>query len=319
MRLTGAVGLGHRHDHGHDHHHPVAGPSNARRLAVVLGLTVAYAVVEAVGGLLTGSLALLADAGHMLSDAMALGLALGATWLARRPATARLSFGYRRTEILAALANGVALVAIAIWIMFEASGRFADPPDVDAGPVLAVAAVGLVVNAIGAAVLFRARERSLNMRAAFLHLLADLLGTAGVIVAAVVILATGWLAADPLVSVVIGVLVLASAWGVLRDSVGVLLEGTPPGVDADEVGRRMVGLPGVMEVHDLHIWTITSGFSALSAHVLVGRDDDCHARRREVEALLRSEYGVTHTTLQVEHALTPDRLLEIPTPTDTDG
>lgn len=269
MRLTGGVGLGHRHDHGHDHHHAVAGPSNARRLAVVLGLTVAYAVVEAVGGLLTGSLALLADAGHMLSDALALGLALGATWLARRPATARLSFGYRRTEILAALANGVALVAIAIWIMVEAGGRFADPPDVDAGPVLAVAAAGLVVNATGAAVLFRARERSLNMRAAFLHVLADLLGTAGVIVAAVVILATGWLAADPLVSVVIGVLVLASAWGVLRDSVGVLLEGTPPGVDADEVGRRMVGMPGVMEVHDLHIWTITSGFSALSAHVLV--------------------------------------------------
>jgi cobalt-zinc-cadmium efflux system protein len=275
---------------------------------VVLALTAALAVAELAGGLVAGSLALLADAGHMLSDASSLALALGAIWLARRPPTARMSFGFRRAEILAALANGVALVAIAIWIFVEAAGRLADPPEVRGGTILAVALAGMAVNLIGIAILWPRRAGGLNVRAAFLHVLADLLGSAGVVVAAALVLTTGWLAADPLVGLLIGVLVLASSWRILRESIAVLLEAAPEGIDADAVGRRMAGAPGVREVHDLHIWTITSGFPALSAHVVVGPEEDCHARRRELAAVLAAEFGLDHTTLQVEHAEDAGRL-----------
>ena len=264
-------------------------------------MTAGLAVAELVGGLIGGSLALLADAGHMLSDVGSLGLALFALWLAGRPPTARLSFGFRRAEILAALLNGVTLIAIAIWIFVEAARRLSDPPEILAGATLIVALVGLAVNVAGVVILRRSGGRSLNMRAALLHVFADLLGSVGVIVAAVIILTTGWLYADPLVSVLIGLLVLASSWRVLRESLGVLLEATPEGIDADEVGRRMAGVNGVSEVHDLHIWTITSGFPALSAHVLVPDGEDCHARRRELSEMLSREFGIDHTTLQVEH------------------
>jgi cobalt-zinc-cadmium efflux system protein len=289
--------------HAHAHGHAGGGRgADLRALAVVLVLTAAYTVVEVVGGLLTGSLALLADAGHMLSDSLSIGLALFAAWLARRPATPRRSFGYRRAEILAALANGVALVAISFWIFVEAFRRLADPPDVLGGWMLAVAAAGLAVNLVGASILLRADRENLNVRAAFRHVLADVLGSVGVIVAAVVVLATGWAAADPLVGLLIGVLVLASSWTVLRDSVAILLESTPRGIDAEEVGRALTEAPGVVEVHDLHIWEITSGFPALSAHVLVGRGEDCHGRRVELERLLAHEFEIRHTTLQVDHA-----------------
>ena len=287
--------------HGHTDEHGPARPGDARALRLVLGLTAALAIAELVGGLVTGSLALLADAGHMVSDVGSLGLALFALWLAQRPPTARMSFGFRRAEILAAFVNGVALVAIAIWIFVEAGQRFSDPPDVEAGATLAIALAGLAVNVIGLVILTRSGGRSLNMRAATLHVFADLLGSAGVIVAAVVILTTGWLYADPLVSVLIGVLILASSWRVLRESLGVLLEAAPEGIDVDEVGRRMADVEGVSEVHDLHIWTITSGFPALSAHVLVPEGEDCHARRRELSEMLQREFGIAHTTLQVEH------------------
>jgi cobalt-zinc-cadmium efflux system protein len=212
-----------------------------------------------------------------------------------------MSFGYRRAEILAALFNGVTLVAIAIWIFIEAAGRLADPPEVAGGLTLAVAVAGLAVNVTRAAILWRSGGRSLNVRAALLHVIADLLGSVGVIVAALLILATGWLTADPLVSILIGVLVLGSSWRVLRESLGVLLEAAPEGIDAEAVGRAMARAPGVTEVHDLHVWTITSGFPALSAHVMVGRGEDCHARRRELSELLRRDFGIEHTTLQVEH------------------
>ncbi len=280
-------------------------------MAVALALTTTYTVAEVVGGLLTGSLALLADAGHMLSDDLSLGLALGAMWLADRPATPERSFGLRRAEILAALVNGVTLIAIAIWIFVEAAQRFRDPPEVLGGWMLGVAAIGLAVNIAAAWVLSRAQGESLNTRAAFRHVLADLLGSVGVIVAAVVILVTGWLYADPLISVLIALLVLASSWSVLRDSVQILLEATPRGLDAEEIGRRMAGWPGVVEVHDLHIWTITSGFPALSAHILVQPGDDCHARRRELEQMLEREYRLDHTTLQVDHVARPVQRLEV--------
>ncbi len=258
--------------------------------------------MEAVGGLLTGSLALLADAGHMLSDNMSLGLALLAIWLARKPVTFARTFGFQRAEILVALLNGATLVAIAIWIFVAAYGRFSDPPDVLGGWMLAVASVGLLVNLIAAAILWRGQSGSLNMRAAFRHVIADMLGSVGVIVAAVVILLTGWLYADPLLSVLVGVLVLASSWSILRESVEILLEATPAGIDARELGRRISTVEGVKDVHDLHVWTITSGFAALSAHVLVARGEDCHARRRQIEAMIAKDFGIEHTTLQVDHA-----------------
>jgi cobalt-zinc-cadmium efflux system protein len=274
-------------------------------LAGVLVLTLAFTIVEVVGGLLTGSLALLADAAHMLSDNLALTLALVALWLAGRPSTPQRSFGYQRAEILAALANGVILVALAIWIFIEAWSRLMAPPEVLAGWVAFVAVAGLAVNSLAAAILARAGHDTLNMRAALRHVVADALGSAGVFAAALVILVTGWRYADPLAGALIGVLVLGSSWSVLRDSVQILLEGAPPGLDARELGRRLAEAPGVVEVHDLHVWTITSGFPALSAHVLVQRGDDCHARRRELEEVLLREYGIEHTTLQVDHAGAP--------------
>jgi cobalt-zinc-cadmium efflux system protein len=278
---------------------------NRRVLAAVLGLTVAFTIVEVVGGLLTDSLALLADAAHMLSDNLALSLALVALWLAGRPSTPQRSFGYQRAEILAALANGVILVLLAIWIFVEAWGRMMDPPEVLAGWVAVIAVAGLVVNLAAAGILARGGHDTLNMQAALRHVVADALGSAGVLVAAFVILVTGWRYADPLAGALIALLVLASSWTVLRDSVQILLEGAPPGLDARELGRRLAESPGVAEVHDLHVWTITSGFPALAAHVLVERGDDCHARRREIEELLRREYGIEHTTLQVDHVGAP--------------
>jgi cobalt-zinc-cadmium efflux system protein len=276
---------------------------NRRLLAIVLVLTAAITVVELVGGILTGSLALLADAVHMLSDNVALALALVATWLATRPATPERTYGYKRAEVLAALANGVLLVALAIWIFVEGALRLRDPGDPLGGWMLAIAVVGILVNVGAGIVLWGARSHSLNVEAAFRHVFADLLGSLGVAVAGVVILATGWVEADPLVSILIGILVLVSTWSILRDSTEILLESTPRGIDAGGLGRRLAGAPGVVEVHDLHVWTITSGFPALSAHVLVRPGEDCHGRRRELERLLETEFGIEHTTLQVDHAV----------------
>jgi cobalt-zinc-cadmium efflux system protein len=288
----------HAHDHGR--------AADRRVLAAALALVVVFAVVELVGGLLADSLALLADAGHMVGDAGSLGLALFAAWIAARPATAARTYGFRRAEILAALANGAALVAIAIWVFVEAGDRFRDPPEPLGGWMLAVGAAGLAVNAVVAGLMLRGGSGSLNVRAALRHVLADLLGSVGVVAAALVVLTTGWAYADPAASVAIGVLVLASSWAVLRESVGILLEESP--VDAHEVGHVMAALPGVVEVHDLHIWTITSGFPALSAHVLVERGADSQAIRLELERVLHERFGLDHTTLQVEQA---QGLLEI--------
>lgn len=303
---------GHGHHHGAAHAHDLRG-HDRRRLWIVLLLTGSFAAVEVAGGLLTGSLALLADAGHMVSDAGSIALALLALWLAERPATPQRSFGLQRAEILAALANGLTLVVIALWILWEAYRRLGEPPEVLAGGMLAVAAIGLVVNLAGALILSRGAAGNLNVAAALRHLVADLLGSVGAAAAALVIIFTGWAYADPLVSVVIGALVLASAWPVLRDSLRVLLEVAPAGIDAQAVGQRMVRAEGIREVHDLHVWTITSGFPALSAHVLVGEDEDCHFRRRQLQRLLRDEFGIEHTTLQVDHESDRELLsLELP-------
>ena len=272
-----------------------------RGLAFALALNAAYTVFEAVVGLSTGSLALLADAGHNLSDVFALTIALGACWLAQRPPTAKRSFGFKRAEILAALVNAVSLIVIALIVFVGAARRFADPPDVPGGWLIAVATVGLLVNAIGAFAVFRPGGRDLNLRAAYVHLVGDALGSIGVIVTGIVIVTTGWRYADPLVGVLIGIYLVVSSWGVLRESTLVLLEAAPRGLDAEAIGQAIAGQPGVVEVHDLHVWQITSGFPSLSAHVLVREGDDCHGIRRSTERMLADRFGITHTTLQVDH------------------
>ncbi|MCB0827832.1 MAG: cation transporter [Solirubrobacterales bacterium] len=286
--------------------------ADRRALLIAAGLTAGFMLVEAAGGLITGSLALLADAGHMLSDSFSLLLALGAVTLAARPATARRSFGYKRAEILAALVNGVLLVLISIWVIVEAINRLGDPVEILGGEMLVIAVVGLGANLVAAYVLFRASGDSLNVKAALRHVLADVAGSLGVIVAAGIILATGWDQVDALVSILISVLIAASAWSILRESVDVLLEAAPKGTDPEQIGLAMAGQQGVEQVHDLHVWQITSGFPTLSAHVLVGPGADCHGIRRELEAMLAERYEIRHTTLQVEHTV-----VQAPLPLDS--
>ena len=287
---------------GHVHGLSARARRSRTALGFALALIASFTVVELVAGFLAGSLALLADAAHMLSDTGSLGLAFLAAWLASRPATPRRSFGSGRAEILAALVNGIALVAVSIWIFVAAVGRLDDPPGVPGGWVLGVGAAGLAVNVAAAWILARAGTESLNVRAAMRHVVADLLGSIGVIVAGIVVLATGWDYADPLAALAIGVLVLVSSWRILRESVGILLEETPPGIDAVEVGHALAAVEGVVQVHDLHIWTITSGFPALAAHVLVVPGADSAGVRRELEQLLHERFDLHHTTLQVENA-----------------
>ena len=297
--------------HAHDHR-----SGSRRALLWVLGLTLAFTVVEVAGGIWTDSLALLADAGHMLSDNIAITLALVAVTLASRPSTPTRSFGLQRAEILAAFVNGLTLVIVSGWIVWEAVQRFRDPPEILGGWMLVVALAGLAVNGISAVILLRSEGESLNVEAALRHVIADLLGSAGVLVAAVVILATGWTLVDPIVSVVIALLIVASAWSVLRDSTAILMEETPPEIDAGAVAQAIVSVPGVSSVHDLHVWRITSGFDALAAHVLVGRGEDCHGLRREIERRLESEFDITHTTLQVDHDAS-EALIELQRPAAT--
>jgi cobalt-zinc-cadmium efflux system protein len=286
---------------GHDHSNGDERSQNKRALGIVLALTTGFMVAEVIGGLITGSLALLADAGHMLSDVVSLALALVAVRLAERPPTPQRSFGLQRAEILAALANGVTLVLISLWIFYEAVQRLSDPPEILGGAMLAVAIGGLVVNLVGAWILQRGQRESLNVSAALRHVVADILGSVGAIAAALVILLTGWRYADPVISVLIAALVLGSGIPVIRDAGRVLLEAAPRGLDVEKVGGRMVEQTGVAEVHDLHIWTVTSGFPALAAHVLVPPEEDCHERRRDLERLLHNEFDIDHTTLQVDH------------------
>src|SRR6187397_420407 len=259
-------------------------------------------VGEVVFGLVANSLALLADAGHMLTDAAALGLAIFAASMAARPAHGRWTFGYKRVEVLAAQINGLTLLIIGVWIVYGAVRRLIEPDDVRGGIMLAVALVGILVNGLATLLLSRASRESINVRGAFVHVLNDLAAFVGTAVAGGLILATGWDRFDPIASLFVAALIGWSSWGLLRDSTQIFLESAPAEIDPDEVGREIAASLEVVEVHDLHIWTVTSGFPALSAHVLVRRGDDCHLRRRELEHLLASEFRLSHTTLQVEHA-----------------
>ena len=273
-----------------------------RALTAALALNAAYTVVEAGAGFTTNSIALLADAAHNLSDVLALAVALAAAMLARRPPTPTRSFGYMRAEILSALFNGVLVTLVAVWVGVDAIRRLGDPPSVPGGWLMLVATVGVVVNVLAAGILHRASPGNLNVRASVVHLGADALSSLGVVAAGALIVVAGWEIADPLVAIGIAVLVVVGAWGIVRDAVHVLLEGAPRGIDSALVGSRLAAEPGVRDVHDLHIWEITSGFPALSAHVLVDPSGDCHAMRRRLEGILLADFGIDHTTLQVDHA-----------------
>jgi cation diffusion facilitator family transporter len=292
--------------HGHAHAPVTAGGGHRRRLVVVLTLTLAVMTAEIIGGLMSGSLALLADAGHMATDAAGIALALGAVTLAQRPARGRRTFGWQRVEILAAVANGLLLLVVAAYVLVEAVRRIGEPPEIGSGLMLWVATVGLVVNLGSLAVLHRGRDASLNLRGAYLEVLADALGSVAVIVAAVVILTTGWTPADIIASVVIGCLVVPRAWHLLREALDVLLEAAPRGVDLAAVRSHILGVDGVLGVHDLHAWTITSGLPVLSAHVVVS-DDALAAGHggRVLDALcecLGEHFDMAHCTFQLEAA-----------------
>jgi len=268
-------------------------------MTTVLAITAVVMVAEAVGGWLAHSLALLADAGHMLADVAALGLSLAVASLAQRPVTAERTFGLLRLEILAALVNGAALIVISIGIGIEAYQRFQTPTAVNGPLLLIVAAVGLTANALGAAMLHRGHDHSLNQRGAYLHIVSDLLGSVGALVAGGIILATGWVQADPLISVLIAVLILGSAWRLVRESADVLLEAAPAHIALSDVHDRIASIPGVASVHDLHVWTVTSGVIAMSGHLVVQNPAD---NQRVLEAVQQrlGGMGIGHVTVQME-------------------
>ncbi|MFL5924294.1 MAG: cation diffusion facilitator family transporter [Gaiellaceae bacterium] len=280
--------------------HAHAHTSARRPLALALGLIVGLMAGEVVFGIVAGSLALLADAGHMLTDAAALALALVAASLATRPARGRWTFGFRRLEILAAHVNGITLLVVGVVIVYTALRRLVDPPEVRGGLVLVVALAGIAVNFAAAALLHRPSRASLNVRGAFLHVVTDLAAFVGTAAAGAIILATGWDRADPVASLVVAALIFWSSFSLLRESTRILLEVAPS--EPLEVEQAMLAVPHVADVHDLHVWTVGSGFPSVSAHVLVEQGADCHAIRLELANLLRDRFGLAHSTLQVEHA-----------------
>jgi cobalt-zinc-cadmium efflux system protein len=286
------------------HHHGEARLSAAadrRLLGLSLALLVAFMAGEIAVGIVASSLALLADAAHMLTDAAALALALLAAAFAARPAKGRWTFGFGRAEILAAQANGLTLALLGLWIVYEAARRLADPPDVDAGLVGVVALVGIAVNLGVMRLLSRAQRKSLNVRGAYLHIVTDLAAFLGTGAAAGLILLTGWDRFDAIASLFVAALMLGASWTLLRESSRIFLEGAPSSAPPADVGTAIAEHPGVAEAHDLHVWTVTDGFPALSAHVLVDPRADCHRIRLELEAMLRERFRIDHTTLQVEH------------------
>ena len=290
--------MGHEHHHaGHSHDHGRG--ASRRRLTITLVLVVGYMVAEVIGGLLTHSLALLADAGHMLSDAASLALALFALWIAGRPSTPKRSFGYHRTEILAALANGATLLVVAVVIVLEAVERLRQPLLVEGRTMMLIAVGGLLINLAGLWVLSGSRGDSLNVRGAWLHVLADTLGSVQAIAAGALIWAFGWQWADPLASVLIALLVLWSSWSLLKDSLHILMEGTPSHINAAEVRRAIATVEGIREVHDLHIWTITSGFESLSVHARVSRRNR-DSILGDIQRLIRERFSIDHSTIQLE-------------------
>ncbi len=284
----------------HDHQRSTSAASNQARLGVALGLAAAYMIAEVIGGLWTGSLALLADAGHMLSDVVALSLSVLAIRLARRPATAQQTYGHHRTEILAALAHGLLLVGVAVYIVTEAAERIQSPQPILGGPMLVIASGGLVVNLVGLWVLSEGRHHNLNVRGAWLHVLSDALGSIGAIAAGALVWRFGWYWADPVASALIALLVVYSAWALLREAVAVLMEWAPGHVDVQQVEGCIAALPGVLAVHDLHVWTISNGMVALSGHVVAQNPTGHGKLLQEISDLLHSRFEISHATIQIE-------------------
>ncbi|HEY4644531.1 MAG TPA: cation diffusion facilitator family transporter [Bacteroidota bacterium] len=274
-----------------------------RALRIALGISATLLLVEFLGGIVTGSLALLADAGHMLTDVASLVIALIAFKFAERPATAEKTYGYYRTEILAALVNGVTLVLVALLVFKEAIDRIQSPPEVKSLPMLVIAALGLLANIASASVLARSKGQSLNLQGAWLHVMADALGSIGAITAGVIMVTTSWYLADPLISIFIAVMILMSSWKLLRDSVNILMESTPRRIDLETLEASLQNVSGVVRVHDLHVWTVTSGFDALSAHVVVKEDVTMERAQEilsELHAVVHQKFGIEHTTFQLE-------------------
>ncbi len=292
----------HSSDDAHvGHSHGVSADADASKLTVALGLIIAFMVVEVVVGALVHSLALLSDAAHMLTDAGAIGLSLFAIRLAARPAKGAMTYGFKRAEILSAQFNGATLLVLALLILYEAITRLVHPPNVEGAPVLIVALLGVVVNLAATSTLSKANRRSMNVEGAFQHILTDLAAFVFTAIAGLVIITTSFKRADAIASLVIAAIMLKAAYGLLRDSGRVFLEAAPRGLDPTLIGRAMASHLGVSEVHDLHVWEVSSGFPSLSAHVLVGTQTDCHAVRRDLEQLLHQQFALDHTTLQVEH------------------
>jgi cobalt-zinc-cadmium efflux system protein len=296
------------HSHA-GHTHGASADADRGKLRIALALILAFMAAEVVTGIIADSLALLSDAAHMLTDAAAIGLSLVAIRLSSRPAGGRMTFGFKRVEILSAQANGITLLVLAGIIGIEAVRRLFDPPSVDGGLILVVALAGIVVNLAATAILAGANRQSLNVEGSFQHLLTDLFAFIGTAVAAVVILLTGFDQADAIASLLVAGLMFRSAVGLLHASGRIFLEASPKGTDPERIGRRMAEQPGIVEVHDLHVWEVTSEFPALSAHVTVEQEADCHRARLELAELIEREFGIHHTTLQVEHE--PKRLVQI--------
>lgn len=296
----------------HDHSH-LTRNAERRALTIALGLIVGFMIAEVVAGALASSLALLSDAAHMLTDAAALAISLFAARLATRPARGAMTFGLGRAEILSAQANGITLLVLALVIVYDAILRLVSPPTVNGSIVLGVALAGIVVNLVVARVLSprRGPARSLNVEGSYWHILTDLYGFAATALAAIVILATGFDRADPIASLIIAGLMLFAAYRLLKASGRVFMEAAPAGLDPEQIGRALAAEPDVVEVHDLHVWEVTSGFPALSAHVVVRAGADCHERRRDLQRVLADRFGISHTTLQVDHEAAPQPPLQI--------
>jgi cobalt-zinc-cadmium efflux system protein len=295
--------------HGHTHDHSRV--RDRRLLRIALALIVALMAGEIAAGLVAGSLALLADAGHMLTDAAGLAGARVASRLATRPARGQWTFGFGRAEILAAQANGLTLLLVGIWIVYGATRRLVDPPHVRGGIVVVVALVGIAVNLVATGVLARGDRENLNMRGAFLHVATDLAAFVGTAVAGALVLATGWNRLDAIAGLLVAVLLFRSSWLLLRESGRIFLEASPPGIDPAAVARALAEDGDVVEVHDLHVWTVTSGFPALAAHVLVSPDADCHSARRRLQHLLEDRFHLHHVTLQVDHVARREQPVEL--------
>ncbi len=300
--------MSHGHAHGHTHHHSPSldaqGAARHRRpLAIALGLTVGFLVVQVVVGLATGSLALLSDAGHMATDALGLSMALAAIHLAAKGAThGSRTFGLHRLEILAALANAGLLIGVAVYVLVEAAMRIGDPPEVASVPVFVVGLLGLAVNVTAYLLLREGAEESINVRGAALEVMADLIGSVGVVLAALIMWSTGWAWVDPLVGAAIGLFILPRAWQLGRDALRILLQHAPQDADLEGIAADLSDIPGVIDVHDLHLWTLTSNMHVLTAHVMTTDDTDAHAVLDRAREVLQSDHGIGHATLQVEPA-----------------